>query len=112
MKISVIRVNLARQNELLERIAVALERIAGPPPSAAENTPYQAQLSDLSMAAPGEIERVLEAQREFAVNHMLEPGSPAFIEAILQYEKAVSDAYGPQAVSQLPWRVKPASRQS
>lgn len=89
---------------LLSRIAVALERLAGP--ALNYSPPSISTLSDLSNLSEDELARVQEAQEGFALNNSLVPGSPAYLRAIEEFERVVADAYGEEAVLKLPWRAQ------
>jgi hypothetical protein len=87
---------------LLERIAVALERLAGP--IVEYRPPTQSTLKDYSLVTPEDAQRIQDAQHDFGVTHLVVPGSPAYFAAIEQFERDVADACGPDAVNELPWR--------
>lgn len=87
---------------ILERIAIALERIAGP--VIEYRPPEQATLRDYAYVDPAQAERIREAENEFAAAHLVIPGSPAYLSAIEEFERQVANAYGDGAVEELPWR--------
>ncbi len=88
---------------LMERLVVAVERIAGP--EIAYRPPTPATLQDYAYVTPETAAQVQQAQEEFAAAHMLVPGSPAYLAAIAQFEQDVVAAYGEEALDKLPWRV-------
>jgi hypothetical protein len=87
----------------LNRIAHALERIAGPE---LKYNPEPATLKDYAIVTPEDADRIRKAGYEFGVTHQVVPGSPAYVAAVEEYERMVADAYGPEAIESLPWRVK------
>jgi hypothetical protein len=99
--------NLQTINTLLERIAIALERIAGPaiqPPS----PPQQSTLRDYTVFDDEELARAKQASETFAAQNMLVPGSPAYLKAVVDFEELVREMSGPNAVDSLPWKIRGA----
>jgi len=99
------QIELARTNELLARIATALERLAGPhldPPS----PPELATLRDYSYIPPEELERAQAEAVEFAHRNMVVPGSDAHIKLVDRFEEDLRKEHGEDAVAALPWRVQ------
>lgn len=92
---------------LLQRIAVALERIAGPELQYTPPTP--STMADYAIVSPEESIRIKTAQEEFAAGHLVVPGSPAYLAAVAEFETQVAEAYGEDAVEKLPWRVQKTS---
>jgi hypothetical protein len=86
---------------LLTRIAVALERLAGPE---LHYNPSPTTLSDYAHITPEAAYEMQQAGNEFAAAHMLVPGSPAYLAAIEEFERQVEAYGGAEAVNQLPWR--------
>jgi len=101
MTILDLQVELSQTNKLLERIAVALERLAGPP--LPDHALRQSDLSDLTLCSPEELERIQEAENLIATDLLAIPGSTAFYTKLQQYEELVRSEQGELAVSQLPW---------
>lgn len=97
------QIELHRTNELLDRIAIALERMAGPTPPTTI-PPVQATLSDLIDCSPNRVGERLSQMEDFAKREMLVPGSEAFLERIREFEELVRVEYGEQAMDELPWR--------
>lgn len=97
---------LAQTNALLERIAVALERLAGPviPPP---DPPRMATLSDLTVISPEEHEQVRMLEEEIALQLQAIPGSVAFYERLQDFEEAVIAEGG--SLDELPWRKRNAA---
>lgn len=89
---------------LLGRIAVALERLAGPVID--YRPPVPATLRDYALVTPEDVQRVRAAEMEFGQAHMVIPGSPAYLAAIEEFERQLAEASGPEAVANLPWRVR------
>ncbi len=89
--------------ELLERGVVALERIAGPVVS--YRPPVQAGMNDYSVVTPEAADYIKKAEEEFALQHLVVPGSPAYLAAVEEFERQVAAAYGDEAVEKLPWRL-------
>lgn len=102
MKISFIQVGLRRQNELLERIALALERMC---PPLHTYVPKIATLDDYSVITEQQQADSAVAKEDFAARNMVTVGSPAYQEAISAYEQAVFDHYGQEGLDSLPWRI-------
>jgi hypothetical protein len=87
---------------LLERIAVAVERIAGP--VIEYRPPRQSTLSDLHINDPGSIMRARQAKAEEALKYEAVPGSEK-ADAVIRYIEEVTLAeLGQDAVDELPWR--------
>ena len=102
--------NLHVANALLERIAVALERIAGPLPRlpAGAHTPRRTEASDVYVATDEFTDRV-SAERTRAAREVLGagavlPGSEAEAQVIAALEEQVKEQYGEEAVKEFPWR--------
>lgn len=92
---------LAQTNSLLTRIAVALERLAGPvipPPS----PPHISTLSDLTVITPQDQETLQQIESELAIHLQAIPGSDAFYARMKQFEEAVVAQGG--SLSDLPWQ--------
>jgi len=89
--------------ELLERGVVALERMAGP--VTAYSPPTQSTLADYAVVTPEAADYIKRAEEDFALRHLVVPGSPAYIAAVEEFERQVADAYGEDAVEKLPWRL-------
>lgn len=114
MTLAQFTIELKRTNELLERQASALERLAvcaerylGPLPTSA---PYCADLKDLHIASPAAAESIRRAEDEFAASAAASPRSDYFYAMIKQFEDQVKDAYGEDAVKELPWNKPEATR--
>lgn len=94
---------------LLERIAIALERIAGPPPviRTGSKTGQRIEVGDIFVASDEFTDKVAgertKAAREI-VGPMVEPGSDMEREVIEALEENVRRQYGDDAVKELPWR--------
>lgn len=97
---------LATTNALLERIAIALERIAPPPLPSTPSAPYQAQLSDLRRISPETVQDIRDAEAKFAASIGVLPGTELFYAKVKEYEEIVREHYGEEGVSQLPWNIK------
>ena len=100
---------LALTNSLLTRIAVALERLAGPiipPPS----PPYQSTLSDLSYSSAEEQEEIRLLEMEMSTHLHAIPGTEAFDARLQEFEQAILDQGG--SLDDLPWRARNAEGKS
>lgn len=96
-------IQLNRTNELLERIAAAVERIAGPiPPD--YHPPIPATIRDLVIMDPAQAEEVKKAEEWFAITNMVAPGSEAFMQKVAEFEQMVLLEAGEKALEELPWR--------
>lgn len=82
MTLAEFHIELARTNELLDRIATALERIAGPPVE--PRPPRRAELSDLMDASPEKVEELIQDHLRFATENQMVPGSDLAIRAWLE----------------------------
>jgi hypothetical protein len=101
MRISLIKLDLKEQNLLLERIAIALERIA--PPLPPPPPLRKADLSDLRRVDQRELSMLRGLEDEFARMTQTVPGSEAFLKARRAFEDEVRAAEGQEAVDQLFW---------
>ena len=112
MTLAEFTIELRATNELLLRQAVALERLSEsasrlcsfliPDPKLSSNS-NPATLSDLSYVSPQSVESRLAAEDEFAHSSQSIPRSEFFYAKIKEFEEQVREAYGDQAVSELPW---------
>lgn len=89
---------------LLERLTIAVERIAGP--LIVERAPVPATLKDYAMVTPEDADQIRQAQEDFGKAHMLVPGSPAYLSAIKEFEDQVKEVYGEDGVADLPWNAR------
>lgn len=96
-------IELHRTNDLLERVAVALERLAGPVPEVPRPI-EQAQLTDYSTLTPEQIDEIKDAETWFATTEMVVPGSEEFMVRVSEFERVLVAASGPEALETLPWR--------
>jgi len=53
----------------------------------------------------GAADYIRKAEEDFALRHLVVPGSPAYVAAVEEFERQVADAYGEDAVEKLPWRL-------
>src|SRR5271169_7150444 len=81
---------------VLERIAIALERIAGPP--LLSNPVTQSTIADYAIVTPEDADRIQQAERDFGAAHLVVPGSEAYVRAVQEFEGMVADAYGEEEV--------------
>ena len=102
MSIVDFQVELSRTNELLERIAVALERAIGPLPIIRDPLPPSDRMYD---ASPGAVLRARRAANEAAAMSGVQPGTPAVDIFMREMEDAVRQMHGDDAVDRLPWRI-------
>jgi exonuclease VII small subunit len=86
----------------LSRIADCLERIA-PALADSQTAPYQAGLSDLRRTNEDSLQAVRDELSTFAQNANVVLDSDAFFQSIVTYEKQIAEAYGPEAILELPW---------
>lgn len=101
MRISLIKLDLKEQNLLLERIAIALERMAPPlPPGAPDRL---SDLRDLRRVDQRELQMLRELEIEFGKMSNTLPGSPAFLAARRAFEEEIRAAEGDEAVEKLLW---------
>ena len=102
MRILFVKLELQEQNNLLRRIAEALERMS-PPIPAREPPERLSDLSDLRVI-DSEGQRILqEVEQEFAQMTNTVPGSEAFQKAKVALEQELRDWRGEEAVEELPW---------
>ena len=94
---------LERIADSLYRIADALERISPPPLPACDTLPKPAQLSDLRFPTPATVQSVRDELEAFAEQNSLIVNTPKFIESIMGFEKEIVEAYGENALKELPW---------
>ena len=85
----------------LSRITAALERIAPALPESGGG--YVAGLSDLRHTDQESIARIKDELRLFAENNNVVVDSDTFVKSIIEYERQVVEAYGPEAIHDLPW---------
>lgn len=64
-------------------------------------------LRDLTYPSAESAEQNRQAMTEFAVDNLVVPWSDAHMRALLEYEKAVEDEHGSEAVKELPWNKVP-----
>lgn len=95
-------VALDRTSELLERIAIALERIAGPIP--VYRPPIPSSLKDYSVVTPNDLADLAATKSAFSLSRSVVPDSEAFMKAVLEVEEEVRKEGGEGAVEALPWR--------
>lgn len=102
-----LQIELASLLPLLERLVLAVERIAGPVPADIRTGQRKSDISDLYRSSTQDITVAESAADEFARMHKVMPGSEAFMQRVKDYEKQVIDGYGQAEgsylVSQLPW---------
>lgn len=102
-------IDLGRTATALERIAKQLTRIGdcmerlAPPITASDAAPYQAGLSDLRRTTEASLVAVRSELETFAHNADVVIDSDAFFESIVTYEKQIAEAYGQDAILELPW---------
>jgi len=106
---------LAQLLSILERIARAAEKIAGPnPPS---HPQYRATEKDLLVATPGHVESRAKETAALALESKKLPGSQAALEWMVQLEAdlraQMPGPAGERAIADLPWkRVQRADQQT
>ena len=102
MRIVFYRVQLEKQNAILERIAQALERMM---PALPRHEPPErlADLSDLRVIDREEQWVLEEIKKQFAADNNVMPDSEAFYKAVKAYEEQLRDWQGQEAVDALPW---------
>jgi hypothetical protein len=88
---------------ILERIAVSLERIAGPCP-VPDVQPTQSSLADYYRLTPAAYRDKADMQQELAKRMNVVPGSQAYIDLIARIEADVKETLGDEAAAALPWR--------
>ena len=98
-----IKVELNRVAEALERIVYLLERLVYPPP-AGEVKVQQATLDDLHIITPEDQGRIAEEQAAFAERYQVVPGSPAFSQALQEWEEEQRSIYGENWQAPEDWR--------
>jgi hypothetical protein len=87
---------------VLSKISVALERLA-PEPPLFTSAPHIAGLSDLRRTDPDTVGKIQSELEVFAQNQNVVINSEAFLNSIIKYEQDVAQAYGDDAVAELPW---------
>jgi hypothetical protein len=92
---------LAVISTLLSRITLALERLSPEIPEAYPSRP--ATLSDLRDTSISRVNQVKSALDLYAAEHGVVVNSDLFIRSIKDFERQVIDAYGPEAILDLPW---------
>src|SRR5215472_9438742 len=101
MRISLVKLELKEQNQILRRIADALEKMAPPdPPSPPDR---KADLRDLRRIDYKDIRDLRELEQEFARMTNTVAGSEAFFRARREFENEVRAAEGQEAVDKLFW---------
>lgn len=101
-------IDLGRTVDCLTAIERVLNRIAGSlealvPPLPAQRTPVQATLADLRRTDPQTVAEVKRELDVFAGNNNVTLDSEAFVRSIIEYEREVAEAYGPDSIHELPW---------
>lgn len=86
----------------LSRIGDCLERVAPAIPTS-ETAPYQAGLSDLRRTSEDSMMTLRGELETFAQNANVALDSDAFFDSIVTYEKQIAEAYGQEAILELPW---------
>ena len=90
---------------LLHRIAVALERIAGPELTSASFPSRKSGISDLHVADSAHIADLRQREEAVAKDMGVIPRSPAYFDRIPEYERNVRVSLGDDAARQLPWNL-------
>jgi hypothetical protein len=85
----------------LERIALALERLSPVLPEAP--VPRVAGLGDLRHTDASSLSSIHESLERYAQEHNVALNSDAFLRSIHEYEQQVGEAYGQDAIFELPW---------
>lgn len=101
MRISLIKLDLKEQNLLLERIAIALERMAPPLPPPPPDR--KSDMRDLRRIDARDLAMLRSIEQEFAKISNTVPGSEAFLRARREFEEEVRASEGEEAVQQLFW---------
>lgn len=102
IKISKVSIEIQRQNEILSRIADALDRLA--PPPLPDRQPTKSTLADLHFVSPLDNLSRQQAKAEWGIEQSTVPGTEAFYAKVHQYEEDVLRDYGQAALESLPWR--------
>ena len=88
---------------ILTRIADSLDRLAPPLLDVSSTEPYRAPLADVHTPGPDYHEPIQTTLQEFAQERNIIVNSEAFLQSIIEYERAVASAYGEEALRELPW---------
>lgn len=99
-------IELSETNRHLDRIAAALERIAGPQVEPQVGSGRITDMQDYSYMDPDKLAIADTAAREFAIMHNVLPGSQAHIDLTRDFEAKVLESMGPAGVADLPWKLK------
>jgi hypothetical protein len=100
-----LHVDLSRAADALERIVFLLEKLVFPPPPADVKV-QQATLDDLHTTSEEDIARMQADQMDFAEKFRVVPGSPAMMQAMVDWEDQQRSIHGEdwQAPDKEAWR--------
>jgi len=98
-----LHVDVARVANALEKIAELLEKLVCEPPEA-DIQVQQSTLDDLHDASPEQIVRIEAEQQEFAERYRVMPGSPAMMQALVDWENEQRMLYGEKWQAPNDWR--------
>jgi|SRR5215471_20543225 len=98
-----LHMDVARVADALEKIVFLLEKLVTEPP-AADIRVQQSTLDDLHDASPEQIGRMQAEQQEFAERYRVMPGSPAMMQALVDWENEQRMLYGEKWQAPADWR--------
>lgn len=98
-----LHVDVARVANALEKIAELLEKLVTEPPPA-DIQVQQSTLDDLHDTSPEQIVRIQAEQQEFAERYQVMPGSPAMMQALVDWENEQRMLYGEEWQAPNDWR--------
>jgi hypothetical protein len=94
---------MGRVADALEKLVFLLEKLVFPPPPRDVKV-IQADLDDLKVVGEEEILKMREEKTEFARRYQVMPDSPAFGQAILDWENQMRNIHGEEWRPPEDWR--------
>jgi hypothetical protein len=95
--------DVSRVADALEKLVFLLEKLVFPP-QPPEIKVQQATLDDLKTVSEDDIIRMREEQTEFARRYQVMPNSPAFAQALFDWEAQMRGVYGERWEPPQDWR--------
>lgn len=99
-----LHLDVARIGDALEKIALLLEKLAFEPPPREDVKVHQATLDDLHTTSEEDVQRMQAEQMDFAERYRVLPGSPAMMQALVDWEDQQRSIHGENWQAPDDWR--------